>query len=393
MEHPTQRLHYMDNLRATLMILGVFFHAALAYSPMLHNLWLSADQVSSPAMDHFANFLHLFRMPLFFAVAGFFAALLVARRGLPAMLKNRARRVLLPFVIFWPLVTAGILVPLIWAMANVNNLPPLLQFISAMQDIPDAPQPPPSTTHLWFLYYLVFFYLLVWVARLLIPVAVKNRLLALHPALAIAILPLLLVPGLLGTSVPFPAPERFVPELWAFGFYGLFFAYGYLLYTSSNLVDYFQRLWPLLLVVALLMYALLQGFYPRQITLEEVMAGAASRNWPERLLTTLLAAYISVFMSVAGMVLAKHLLNGRNAFMRLMSDASYWIYITHLPILLAIQYWLLDQPGGVAYKYTVSVTLTLAACMVSYFLLVRWTPVGWLLNGRKKPVASVADNA
>ncbi len=77
----SERLHYMDNLRAIIMIAGVFFHAALAYSPFLHSVWMSADSINSPAMDWFIHFSHAFHMPLFFLLAGFFAALLIERRG------------------------------------------------------------------------------------------------------------------------------------------------------------------------------------------------------------------------------------------------------------------------------------------------------------------------
>ena len=40
---PPIRYHFMDNLRAIAMIAGIFFHAALAYSPMLSSVWLTAD--------------------------------------------------------------------------------------------------------------------------------------------------------------------------------------------------------------------------------------------------------------------------------------------------------------------------------------------------------------
>ena len=51
------------------------------------------------AVDACIWFLHLFRMPLFFVVAGFFAAMLVARRGIGGLFRNRVRRIALPFVI------------------------------------------------------------------------------------------------------------------------------------------------------------------------------------------------------------------------------------------------------------------------------------------------------
>ncbi|HTF83747.1 MAG TPA: acyltransferase family protein, partial [Cellvibrio sp.] len=115
------RLHYLDNLRALAMIGGVFFHAALAYSPMLHHLWLTADSQQSEVVDIVSWFSHLFRMPVFFVIAGFFVAYLVGKRGMRGMLANRAKRILLPFIIFLPLCLWAIVASLMSAVATVEN--------------------------------------------------------------------------------------------------------------------------------------------------------------------------------------------------------------------------------------------------------------------------------
>ncbi len=46
-------------------------------------------------------FIHSFRMPIFFVMAGFFAAMMRARRGSKDLLVNRFRRIVLPFVVGW----------------------------------------------------------------------------------------------------------------------------------------------------------------------------------------------------------------------------------------------------------------------------------------------------
>lgn len=43
----SSRLYYMDNLRALAMLLGVVFHAALAYSRRLNESWFTSDQQNS----------------------------------------------------------------------------------------------------------------------------------------------------------------------------------------------------------------------------------------------------------------------------------------------------------------------------------------------------------
>lgn len=372
-----ERLHYMDNLRALIMTAGVFFHAALAYSPYMHPIWLTADPAKAPAMDWLVNFLHTFRMPLFFIIAGFFTAVLIERRGLQGMLKNRFLRVIIPLALFWPIIYICVRLPAGWAIMNVDNLSPLLGFIKTAANKADVPPSHPSTLHLWFLYYLVFYYSIAWALQKLPLNRLKRTVLAVHPLIALLMFPLALAPWLWTTLMPFPAPNQFMPQFWAFGFFGLFFAYGYVLFSSSRQLDFFDRYWSQLILASLVLSLVFLKFLPESAMPREQVLTA-------KLALTLCTAYMAVFMSVACLVGARKLLNQRNAFMGYMADASYWIYIAHFPIVLGIQYWLMDQPGGAWYKFAVSSLGALVICVVSYALLVRGTPIGWLLNGQRK---------
>ena len=96
-----ERLYALDNLRAAMMWLGIVLHVAVIYiagpSPLP---W--RDNQTTPTADLLMAFIHAFRMPVFFILAGFFVALLIERRGARAMAHNRLRRLGLPFVVFWP---------------------------------------------------------------------------------------------------------------------------------------------------------------------------------------------------------------------------------------------------------------------------------------------------
>jgi len=106
------RYHSLDLLRAFLMFLGVVLHSALIYLDQPNLYFFQASEGLSFAYP-LAWFIHLFRMPAFFIIAGFFAALVYARYGFTGFLQNRLRRVFWPLVIFWPvifvLVTSSIL--------------------------------------------------------------------------------------------------------------------------------------------------------------------------------------------------------------------------------------------------------------------------------------------
>lgn len=218
-----ERLHYMDNLRALAMLAGVVFHASLAYSPMLHFFWLTADQQTSKSIDVIAWFSHLFRMPLFFLIAGFFAMFLIEKRGLKSMLANRAKRVLLPLIIFLPLVLYSIVAGISWAGIHIKNQSPALAFIyQTMQSTSDNSQPI-NLGHLWFLYYLCFMYLILAVFNQLKLFHMTCLMQTLKPWVLLLIFPALLVPSFYLIPAPHPAPEGLMPLLWPFGFYGLFF--------------------------------------------------------------------------------------------------------------------------------------------------------------------------
>ena len=377
-----ERLHYLDNLRALAMIGGVFFHAALAYSPQLHNLWLTADNQQSQVIDIVSWFTHLFRMPVFFVIAGFFVAYLVGKRGMGGMLANRAKRILLPLVIFLPLCLWAVIASLMSAIATVENKSPVMQFIAHAMANPGTAPPPVTTLHLWFLYNLVFFCILTWVLSYINWSRLFNIFSAIRPLYFILGFPLLLLPALLAISSPLPAPDQILPQLWSFGFFGLFFVLGYWMFRTPHFIERFKSYGFTLFIGGVLFYAIYYYFMPKQLAFPP-----APVEYPLNAILKLCEAYISVWMTLACLVAGKRYLNSHNRVMRFLSDSSYWIYIVHLPLLFAVQYQLMDKEWSLLTKYSASVGVTLAICILSYLLLVRWTPIGWMLNGRKKSVA------
>ena len=91
---PDDRRYYgLDALRGSMMLLGIVLHSATFYiaAPPPH-LPLPADRNTSLVMDAIFAFIHSFRMPCFFVLAGFFTALLVEKRGVAGAYRNRLAR-------------------------------------------------------------------------------------------------------------------------------------------------------------------------------------------------------------------------------------------------------------------------------------------------------------
>ena len=355
----------MDNLRALAMLAGVLFHAALAYSPLMQPLWPLADRQASSMVDAVVWLPHLQRMPLFFTVSGFFAAWIIVHRGPMALLQQRVRRIAPPFLVAWPLVILALSMSTEWAANHVQHPSALLALIAEWQDRPDAPRLPPNTAHLWFLYYLLLFGVLHWIVRALELARPARWLMGQAPWIPLIVLPLLITPALASVSAPHPAPEGLLPQFWAIAFYGCFFAYGALLHGDADWLPRADKLLAPLLIGSAVLYLI----FLWRLHIETPGVAHPSASWT----VALLEACLAVWLTIASLLLGRRLLDRANPLMHYLAQSAYWTYLLHLPVLFAIQYWLMDRSMHWTWKFTIATTATVAICLLSYQLLVRHT--------------------
>jgi glucans biosynthesis protein C len=378
------RISQLDNLRALAMLLGIIFHASMAYSPLLAPILPTADPVNAHWVDVLMWFSHLFRMPLFFMLSGYFCALLVVRHGVDGMLKNRAMRIGLVLLVALPLVLYLFNVGVEYALANVQNLSPMLQFIEAA---PNANPAPISTTHLWFLYYLLLLSLVYWCLAKLELIDALGAFCTLHKKTSAALLITTATLALLSVPAPHPAPESVLPQFWALAFYGCFFALGQMVFRQADLMKALNRyLWHGV-VLALVIYAagcawFAMHFYalsPQQKFAYVTAPYLQSWHWP----LAALAALVSITASIVCWLAAERWLTRTFGVFRTLTEASYWIYVWHLPVLFFIQYCLLDQQWPALLKFAFACAMTVGVCWLS-FLPLRKTAVGRLLGARTR---------
>src|SRR5262245_11008596 len=165
------RLHALDAVRAFALLLGVVFHAGFSFIPgMIPGIWAMVDNSPSVAISVLLFAAHIFRMSLFFFVAGFFARMLFERSGARGFWANRAKRILVPLLAGWVVIFPAIGVVWIWGLTKTfgGKLP------APPVEAPPAPPGAVPLTHLWFLYYLLVLYVAVLVVRQLI-VALDRR--------------------------------------------------------------------------------------------------------------------------------------------------------------------------------------------------------------------------
>ncbi len=129
-----ERLHGLDAVRGLALLLGLVVHASMAFMPGAKAFWIAHDPDPSAWIGLGFYIPHMFRMVLFFLLAGFFGRLACERLGTGGFIRDRGRRVTLVLLAGWPLVMTGIVSALaLGAMLdNGGTLPP-------------SPPPPPLT--------------------------------------------------------------------------------------------------------------------------------------------------------------------------------------------------------------------------------------------------------
>lgn len=376
---PATRYHSLDALRAAMMLLGLVLHsgASYTYAP-LRDAWPFHDPPGHAGFDILLVVIHLFRMPTFFVMAGFFGALLYYREGTVGFLRNRARRVALPLVIFaataLPLAGLGFL----FAARQEGNAPPG-ELIGAGPLLRQ-----PILGHLWFLYDLLIFY---GVAALVVPLGARfpenlrdraTRVIrsvvtrwwgavALGLVTTLTLLPMA-GPGLETSAALLPPPRVLVA-------YGVFFAFGWCLYRQRDeLVPAFERRWVRVLTLGIVVsIAYLVVLLAQQ--------RLSLRTWH---LAGVTLAGPAVWLWIYGIVglFVRHLPRPRPR-VRYLSDASYWMYLTHLTVITWTAGLLAPSPAHVVIKFAVVLMVTTLVTLVTYHVWVRPTRLGALLNGRR----------
>ncbi|HAH13711.1 MAG TPA: glucan biosynthesis protein C, partial [Pantoea agglomerans] len=141
-----EREYFLDSIRAYLMLLGVPFHVSLIYSAQK---WAVNSHEASLWLTLLNDFIHAFRMQVFFVISGYFSYMLYLRYQPRRFLKVRLERVGIPMLTAIPLLTLPQFFMLKeWTdkLADWPRFTPYQKFNNLMWEL---------ISHLWFLVVLV----------------------------------------------------------------------------------------------------------------------------------------------------------------------------------------------------------------------------------------------
>ncbi|HVF18527.1 MAG TPA: acyltransferase family protein, partial [Steroidobacteraceae bacterium] len=372
-----ERLHSLDAVRAGALLLGIVLHGTMSFMPTLATMgWPIVDNSPSETLQTTFFVIHIFRMTAFFAIAGFFAHLLFHRRGAQAFIKDRSKRVLVPLLVGWLILMPVTTAIFVWALSRAG--------------MPLTPPQRPDTLlavplmHLWFLYVLALLYVLVLGARSLTyklfdgvafgarTDAVLGWLIRSHLAPLVLALPVALSlamrPGW-GVYEGIPTPDQsLIPNLAAFVGYAVAFIFGWLLDRQRSLLSVLQRSW--------LAYAL--GAVLATVTI--IALGIIKLPIGAGALAYAVASWIWTFALIGA---SMRFLSAHRPAVRYLADASYWMYLLHLPVVFGLQELMSEWPLHWSIKFPVLMIVTTALLLVTYRYFVRNTIIGETLNGRR----------
>lgn len=392
MSSHTNRLDYLDAVRGFALVLGIIFHASLSYMPIFIG-WAVMDIYTSSIIPIFVLISHSFRMELFFLVAGFFSHMSFHKQGLRSFATSRWVKLGIPLIIGWivlrPLLVSGWIMGAESMQGEVNIGGALIQGFKTLGDIPNDLL---TGTHLWFLYYLLVMTASLVAIRFMIELSpsVKSTLGKVSDhivswvcqsnwAIIVVAIPTATCLWFMqhwGMDTP---DKSLIPNIPVSLIYGGFFIFGWLLHRQAELMQHFAKLsW------IKLFFCVISGVIALKVSAYEIQLAHSHYIWIK---AGFMFSYAILMWSLISLTIGvcKHLFKRPSKIIRYIADASYWLYLIHLPIVIWLQIVFAELPLHWSLKLLSICAITIGLSILIYDVLVRSTFIGAILNGKRKP--------
>lgn len=241
----------------------------------------------------------------------------------------------------------------------------------------------PVFHHLWFLWYLTWlvaaFSLVAWIVTQTGWQRIPERFI-LSPLRMLWLLPITLIPQfMMGWQFPSMGPDTatgWLPWPPILLYYAVFFGFGALYQGTRDEENRLGGWWKILLPLALL------GLFP--VTMKWIHEPAdASSRMTHKFIGDLLQVSYAWAMCFGLLGLFRRLAVLERPWIRFLSDASYWLYLAHLPLVILAQDAVKNWDLPTAAKFSIILVSVSTLLLVTYRYLVRYRALGTLLNGKR----------
>ncbi|WP_145595284.1 glucans biosynthesis protein MdoC [Yersinia aleksiciae] len=372
-KNTNQREYFLDAIRAYLMLLGIPFHLSLIYS---NHHWAVNSSHPSLVFTLLNDFIHAFRMQVFFVISGYFSFMLYQRYERQRWLQVRLERVVIPLLAAIPLIT----LPQFFLLKNYTNKLQDWNSFTIYQKINIAIWE--LVSHLWFLLTLalltgICFYLFKRIKHNLqrVPALIKgmNNI----GKVSLYVFLFVLIYSVIRRIIFSLNPEMLFNSIFNFTvmetlFYLPFFLLGAYSFIYSPLKQIFLTFSPGALFASILLFA---AYYVNQHT--------NSAEFFAFELDLIIKALMGVTMTNLVFSLGYKLLNYPSPRITYLVNASLFIYLVHHPLTLIYGAFITPQISNNGFGFIVGM---LFVCLVSFSLyeVHRRIPLlKFLFSGRK----------
>lgn len=365
MQNQVNRIAFMDAMRSVLMMLGVVLHSANVYLPS--QSWAIYSENPTDVARYLVQFIHTFRMPAFFVVAGYFCVFTLVKYQPKKFLRIRLARIGIPLIITaltlnslqsWLLVETG------WRAFSFEKYVFDGGWVS----------------HLWFLINLIVYFTLSAIFALLLkPVLIKiwnklHTLLTTTPMIIVLlVLPLCSVAVLGLSKIGFPLYSTYFGVLHTFDLliYLPFFVLGAVLGGNNDLLFRFSNTNPKTTIPIILLVIIINRWLPE------------SPDLLFKVLKEYLTA-LTVWLSVSlCFYLFYRYLNTPSGRWYYLSDASYSVYLFHHILVISLGMILVwaEIPGLIGMVILIVGTLVITL-LIHHFVILNSKVARYLFNGK-----------
>ena len=376
-----QREYFFDSIRAWLMLLGIPFHISLIYSS---HSWHVNSIEPSWWLTLFNDFIHAFRMQVFFVISGYFSYMLYLRYPLKKWWKVRVERVAIPMLTAIPLLTLPQFLMLQYVNGKAENWRALSgydKFNTLAWEL---------VSHLWFLLVLVVLTSLgVVLFRWLTGRRSGNEstfgdtvtLGQLSMVfLALGVLYAVIRRSLFVLYAPLLSNGLFNFIVMQTLFYLPFFILGAQVFINPRLKTLFTTPSPWCFVGALL------GFIAYRLN-QQYGSGDGWMYETESVITMVLGLWmVNVVFS-----LGHRLLNFQSARVTYFVNASLFIYLVHHPLTLLYGAWLAPAIKSNMLGFMAGLVFVIGIALMLYEIHLRIPLLRFLFSGKFQPKAAKAQ--
>ena len=361
------RFHNLDFLRAFAMMMGLVMHAPLLFWQPDFAKVFGIENIA-PAeewINIIGRYINNWRMPLFFLLSGFFSVLIIKRKGTSQFIRDRLIRVGLTCLVF-----------------------------SSLYDIADGSFDF-TTHHLWFLYELMIFVFCfsflyrVQTIKDLLDREISTRILLILFLWLVATVPLANILNNWWHPLAWkPSTTYFDLKLGNMVYYFSYFLVGVIFYSNQHIFTKLKNSKTILAIGILAVLAFLLRVYSDYLTLGGIddLRNLAQMQFDPIMVicNSLLIGVNTILWCLFFIGLTSKFIVSGSAILRWFVELSYPIYIIHI-IPIAMMSALFYRAGlSQPVIFVLTIIASFIVCVILYYILIKFTPLNWLINGYSK---------